>query len=82
MKSILFTTAILNRNRVKFLYGLNEVLMEPYHISRNKTGKKILYGRISGINEIKTFEFEKISNIKILGFEKFSPLIPIIPLYN
>ena len=82
MKSILFTSAIINRNRVKFLYGLNEVILEPYYICRNKNGKKVLYGRINGSNRIRTFEYEKMSNIKILGFEKFSPIIPIVPLYN
>ena len=42
MKSIFFTSAIINRNRVKFLYGLNEVTLEPYYICRNKTGKKVV----------------------------------------
>jgi len=82
MKSLLFTTAIINRNRVKFLFGLNEMVLEPYYICRNKTGKKVLYGKIIGSNQIKSFEYEKISNIKILGFERFSPIIPIMPLYN
>ncbi|HOI30662.1 MAG TPA: hypothetical protein PLZ15_12970 [Melioribacteraceae bacterium] len=82
MKTIYFTTAIFNRNRVKFLYGLNEVLLEPYYVGRNKNGKKVIYGRINGHNEIRGFDYEKISNIKILGVERFSPIIPIIPLYN
>lgn len=82
MKTVLFSTAIINRNRVKFLYGLHEITMEPYYISRNKNGKKVLFGKINGSNEIKTFEYEKMSNIKILGFEKFSPIIPIVPIYN
>jgi len=82
MKTLLFSSAIINRNRVKFLYGMNEVILEPYYISRNKTGKKILYGKVNGSKEIKTFEYERISNIKILGYEKFSPIIPIIPLFN
>lgn len=82
MKSLLFTSAIINRNRVKFLYGLNEMVLEPYYICRNKTGKKVLYGKINGSNQIKSFEYEKMSNIKILAFEKFSPIIPIMPLYN
>lgn len=82
MKSIIFTSAILNRNRIKFLYGLTEIIIEPYYITRNKKGKKVLYGKISGTNQIKGFEYQKISNIKTLGFEKFSPIIPIVPLYN
>ena len=82
MKSIIFTSAIINRNRVKFLYGLSEVVLEPLYICRNKTGKKVLYGKVNNSNQIRTFEYEKMSNIKILGFEKFSPIIPIVPLYN
>ena len=82
MKSILFTTAILNRNRVKFLYDFKEISMEPYCIGRNKNSKKVLYGRIIGSNEIKAFEYDKMLNIKINDLEKFSPVIPIIPLFN
>jgi len=82
MKTLLFSSAIINRNRVRFLYGMDEVTLEPYYISRNKTGKKILYGKVNGSKEIKTFEYEKMSNIKILGYEKFSPIIPIVPLFN
>jgi hypothetical protein len=82
MKSLLFTSAILNRNRVKFLYGFEEVIMEPYYIGKNKNGKKVLFGRTTGSNEIKIFEYDKMLNIKIFQFEKFSPVIPIIPLFN
>lgn len=82
MKTIYFTTAIFNRNRVKFLYGLNEVLLEPYYIGKNKNGEKTLYGRVNGVNEIRGFDYKKISNIKILGYEKFSPIIPIMLIYR
>lgn len=82
MKSILFTSAILNRNRVKFLYGFEEVILEPYYIGRNKNGKKVLFGRTPGANEIKQFEYDKMLNIKVFSMEKFSPVIPIIPLFN
>jgi hypothetical protein len=82
MKTILFSTAIYNRNRISFLYGLTPFTVEPYYITRNRRGKKVLYGRINGANEIRSFEYEKISNIKILGMQKFSPVIPIIPLCN
>lgn len=82
MKSLLFTSAIRNRNRVKFLYGFEEINLEPYYITRNKNGKKVLYGKVSSTNEIKMYEYEKMSNIKIFSFEKFSPVIPIIPRYN
>lgn len=82
MKTIIFSSAIFNRNRVKFLYGLNEIILEPYYIGRDKNGKKIIFGRRSSINEVKGFAYENISNIRILGSEKFSPIIPIMPLFN
>ncbi len=82
MKTLIFTNAIINRNRIKFLYGLNEIIIEPLHITKNRKGKKILYGKVIGTNEIKCFEYNKISNIKTLNYEKFSPIIPIIPLFN
>ena len=82
MKSLLFTSAIINRNRVKFLYGFEEVNLEPYYITRNKNGKKVLYGKLSSTNEIRMFEYDKMCNIKIFSFEKFSPVIPIIPRFN
>ncbi|AFN75240.1 hypothetical protein MROS_2008 [Melioribacter roseus P3M-2] len=71
MKTILFSTAIYNRNRISFLYGLTPFIVEPYYITRNRRGKKVLYGRINGANEIRSFEYEKISNIKILGMQNF-----------
>ncbi len=82
MKTLLFSRAIFNRNNISFLYGLKPVIVEPYYITRNRRGKKVLFGRIKGTNEIRSFEYERISNIKILGMQKFSPIIPIIPLYN
>ena len=69
MKSFLFMRAIVNRNRVKFLYNFQEVILEPYYISRNKTGKKVLYGRIGNSNEIKIFEYDKMCNIKVFVYE-------------
>jgi hypothetical protein len=82
MKSLLFTSAIFNRYRVKFLYGYEEITLEPYYISRNKNGKKVLYGRIIGSNKITLFEYDKMLNIKVCQMEKFSPVIPIIPRFN
>ena len=82
MKSFLFTSAILNRNRVKFLYNFEEVSLEPYYISKNKTGKKVLYGRLTNSNQVKMFEYNKMYNIKVICFDKFSPVIPIIPRFN
>lgn len=82
MKTFIFTRAILNRNRVNFLYNLKEINLEPYYISRNKKGRKVLYGKLIGSNQIKIFEFDRICNIKIYTYEKFSPVIPIIPSFN
>jgi hypothetical protein len=82
MKSLLFTSAIRNRNRVKFLYGFEEINLEPYYIARNKKGKKVLYGKLSCTNEIKMYEYDKMCNIKIDSFGKFSPVIPIIQRFN
>lgn len=82
MKSLLFTTAIFNRYRVKFLYGFEEIILEPYYIGKNKNGKKVLYGRIIGSHKIMRFEYDRMLNIKIFPMEKFSPVIPIIPRFN
>jgi len=80
MKTTIFTWAINNRYKLKFLYNLNEVVLEPYLTSTNKQGKKVIYGRNSNTKEIRVFEYDKIYNLKVLNFNKFSPLIPI--LYN
>lgn len=78
MKSEIFSTAICNRNKIRFLYGMNEVLLEPYYITREKSGKKVIYGRMCATSEIKKFEYNKIANIKILKNKRFSPIIPIL----
>ncbi len=78
MKSEIFSTAISNRNRIKFLYDMNEILIDPYFISKERNGKKVIYGKLFNSSEIKKFEYEKISNIKILNNLRFSPVIPII----
>jgi len=82
MKSEIFSAAINKRNKIRFLYGMNEIILDPYFISKEKNGKKIIYGRISSSSEIRKFEYERISNIKILNGIKFSPIIPIITYMN
>ncbi len=77
MKTDIFIQAIRKRNNLQFLYGLQQMNIEPYYISKNKFGKKILYGRIKNTNEIRKFEYNKIANIRIINSIKFSPLIPI-----
>jgi len=78
MKSEIFSFAISHRNQLRFHYGFLEVILDPYYISREKTGKKVIYGRISNSSEIKKFEYDKIVNIRVLQNKRFSPVIPII----
>ncbi len=80
MKTELFTRAIIRRNKLQFLYNMKVITMEPYYLTQNRTGKKVLYGRINSSHEIKMFEYNRIMNIKVLGREKFSPIIPILPI--
>lgn len=77
MKTDIFKQAIQNRNYLKFLYGLEQIDIEPYYIARNKYGRKIIYGRIKNTNEVRKFEYNKIANIRIVNSFRFSPIIPI-----
>lgn len=77
MKTDIFIQAIRKRNNLQFLYGLQEVNLEPYYISQNKAGKKVIYGRLRNSNEIRKFEYNKIANIRIIESLRFSPRIPI-----
>ncbi len=78
MKSEIFAKAILSRKRVRFIYNLDEVILEPYFISKSLNGKKVIYGRPNNSSEVKKYEYNKIYNIKVLDFKKFSPIIPIL----
>jgi riboflavin synthase alpha subunit len=77
MKTDIFIHAIKKRNNLQFLYGLQEVNLEPYYIAKNKIGQKIIYGRVKNSNQIKKFEYNKIANIRIVESFRFSPRIPI-----
>jgi len=77
MKTDIFIQAIRNRNNLQFLYNLQEVNLEPYYITKNTSGKKVIYGRLRSTNEIRKFEYNRIANIRILESIRFSPLIPI-----
>ncbi|MGD8305414.1 MAG: hypothetical protein PVF17_02070 [Ignavibacteria bacterium] len=79
MKSEIFLSAIQKRNNIKFLYNLDEYMIDPYYITIERNGKKVIYGRIKNTNEIRKFEYEKISNIRVMESIRFSPVIPIIP---
>ena len=78
MKTQIFSEAISKRNQIKFLYGLDEVVLEPYYITRDKLGKKVLYGRVTNSSEIKKFEYGLIANIKVFSNKKFSPRIQMM----
>lgn len=80
MKTEIFKSAIKNRNHVRFLYGLNEILIEPYYITVERNGSKVIYGKVSQSSEIKKFNYSKIANIKVINTKRFSPVIPIIPM--
>lgn len=77
MKTDIFIQAIRNRNNLQFLYCLEQINLEPYYITKNRSGKKVIYGRLKSTNEIRKFEYEKIANIRIVESFKFSPRIPI-----
>ena len=79
MKSEMFSSAIRNRNRIRFVYELHEVVLDPYYITREKSGKKVIYGRMNNSNEIKKFEYDRIANIRVLKSMRFSPIIPLMP---
>lgn len=80
MKSKIFTSAIASRNKVRFLYSLSEIVLDPYYITTERTGKKVIYGKILESSTIKKFELGRIANIKVLNNFKFTPVIPIVTI--
>ena len=78
MKTQIFSEAISKRNQIKFLYGLNEVVLEPYYLTRDKFGRKVIYGRVTNSSEIKKFEYGLIANIKVFSNKRFSPRIQMM----
>jgi hypothetical protein len=82
MKSEIFNSAIIERHRIKFLYNLSSIELEPYFLAQNKKGRKVIYGRVNNSSNIQMFEFNKIFNIKVIENSKFSPIIPILPSLN
>jgi len=77
MKSEIFIQAITKRNNLRFLYELEEINLEPYYITKSRSGKKVIYGRLRNTNVIRKFEYDKIANIRVVGSKRFSPIIPI-----
>jgi len=82
MKSQIFYNAIYNRKKIKFLYGMEEIILEPYFITCDRSGNKVIYGRPDYSNQVKKYEYKKIANIKVLNKLRFSPVIPIITYVN
>lgn len=82
MKSEIFYNAIYQRNKIRFLYGMQEIVMDPYFVTTDRTGNKVIYGRPISSKQIRKFEFGRIANIKVLNTYKFSPIIPIISMVN
>jgi hypothetical protein len=82
MKSEIFLSAIRNRNGLKFLYNLKETIIDPYYLSIDSTGKKVIYGRFGRTNEIRRFDYNKITDIRVMKNIRFSAIIPIIPLVS
>lgn len=80
MKTEIFKSAIRNRSRLSFLYGLDAIEIEPYYITIERNGNKVIYGKVFHSSEIKKFNYGKIANIKVLAKKRFSPIIPIIPM--
>ena len=78
MKTQIFADAISKRNQIKFLYGVDEIVLEPYFITKDKLGKKVIYGRVSNSSEIKKFEYCLIANIKVFSDRRFSPRIQMM----
>lgn len=73
MKTEIFSKAIKNRNRIKFYYSMEQLTIDPYIISFDKEGKKIIYGKLNESDTVLKFEFKKIYNIKVLENENFAP---------
>jgi hypothetical protein len=78
MKTQIFASAITNRNQIRFLYGMNEVILDPYYITKDNSGKKFIYGRVINSCEVKKFEYSLIANIKVIRDRRFSPRINMI----
>jgi hypothetical protein len=78
MKTKIFSDAIVKRNQIKFLYGFDEIVLEPYYIAKDKFGKKVIYGRVANSCEIKKFDYSLIANIKVFSGRRFSPRINMI----
>ncbi len=79
MKTEIFVQAIKGRYKIHLLYEYKEITFDPYLISVNKSGRKIIYGRINNSNAVCSLEYNKILNIRPMEKSRFSPIIPLLP---
>lgn len=82
MKSEIFKKAISKNQNIRILYKFYQVEFEPFFLSMNKFGKKVILGRDNISNEIKEFEFNRIYNIKVLPKTKLLSIFPILKFLN
>ncbi|MBE2280569.1 MAG: hypothetical protein IAE91_09270 [Ignavibacteriaceae bacterium] len=82
MKTEKFLSAIHHRFRVKFYYSAQEFVVDPYLISFDKNGNKILYAKEKNSDVVKKFDYKGMCNLKVLTDERFVPAIPVIPVAN
>lgn len=76
MKSTVFSEAIESRKRVSFFYDDGVVEIEPYFLAEDRFGNKVIYGKLSGSDYVKKFEFSRISNLRIQT-ARFAPALPL-----
>jgi hypothetical protein len=82
MKTEILSKAIKNRNKIKLYYAMKNLIIDPYILSIDKDGKKIMYGKVNDSDTVLKFEFKRIYNIRVLEDESFAPRILNIPRYH
>lgn len=80
-KSEILSMAVREQVKVKFLYGLNEVVLDPYFILFEEDGTKAIYGKSSNEGDLRRYSCKKMANIRLLKMH-FNPVIPVSPSYN
>ncbi|MBV6511175.1 MAG: hypothetical protein HRU80_06105 [Ignavibacteriales bacterium] len=76
MKSMIFSEAIEKRRKVNFFYDDLLIEIEPYFLAMDKFGHKVVYGKVTGTDAVRKFEFFKISNLRVL-LQGFAPALPL-----
>lgn len=81
VKSEILSMAIKEQVKVRFLYGLNEIILDPYFILFEEDGTKAIYGMSAGGGDLRRYSCKKMANIKLLTMH-FQPIVPVSPSYN